>query len=175
LARRTLAGITEEAAAAGYALLLEELPRYDLDDTAPIFEALVSRHVDGIIWAVPEVGANRNWIDRRPVQPEVPIVYLTMEPRQNMSAISIDNYLGGRLAMEHLLAKGFRNIAHVAGPLDWWEARQRMAAWRDALQDAGLEAGDKCWAEGDWSSTSGEAAADKLFQQYPEMDAACGE
>jgi len=168
---RTLAGITAEAAAAGYALLLEELPRYDLDDTAPIFEALLSRHVDGIIWAVPEVGANRNWIDRRPVQPEVPIVYLTMEPRQNMWVISIDNYLGARLAMDHLLARGFRRIAHIAGPLDWWESRQRMAAWRDALQDAGLEAGDKCWTEGDWSSASGEAAADKLFQQYPEMDA----
>ena len=39
------------------------------------------------------------------------------------------------------------------------------------MQDAGLEASDKCWTEGDWSSASGEAAADKLFQQYPEMDA----
>ena len=168
---RTLAGITEEAAAAGYALLLEELPRYDLDDTAPIFEALFSRHVDGIIWAVPEVGANRKWIDRRPAQPEVPIVYLTMQPRQDIPVVSIDNYVGARLAMDHLLTQGFRNIAHIAGPLDWWESRQRMAAWRDALQDGGLEAGDKHWAEGDWSSASGETAAERLLQQYPEMDA----
>src|SRR5512146_566490 len=58
---RTLSGITAEAAAAGYALLLEELPRYDDEDPAPIFQALLSRHVDGIIWAVPEVGANRRW------------------------------------------------------------------------------------------------------------------
>src|SRR5512134_926041 len=73
---RTLSGITAEAAAAGYALLLEELPRYDTDDTTPIFEALSSRHVDGIIWAVPEVGTNRSWIPKVRVQPEMPIVYL---------------------------------------------------------------------------------------------------
>ena len=78
---RTLSGITAEAASAGYALLLEELPRYDTDDATPIFQALMSRHVDGIIWAVPEVGTNRRWIGSLPSQLEVPIVYLAMEPR----------------------------------------------------------------------------------------------
>src|SRR5512140_573228 len=56
---RTLSGITAAAEQAGYALLLKELPRFDTDDVTPIFEALISRHVDGIIWAVPEVGENR--------------------------------------------------------------------------------------------------------------------
>src|SRR5512142_2178047 len=96
---RTLSGITAEAAAAGYALLLEELPRYDAEDPAPIFEALISRHVDGIIWAVPEVGANRRWIGAIPSQFEVPIVYLAMEPRQNVSVVSVNNYLGASLVM----------------------------------------------------------------------------
>ena len=168
---RTLSGITGQAAAAGYALLLEELARYDTDDTTPIFEALISHHVDGIIWAVPEVGENRRWIDRLPIQLEIPIVYLAMEPRQNISVVSINNYLGARLAMGHLLAQGFRQIAHIAGPLDWWEARQRMAAWRDAQTDAGLDAGDKCWAEGNWSPASGAEAVERLFKQYPQMDA----
>jgi LacI family transcriptional regulator len=168
---RTLSGITAEAAAAGYALLLEELPRYDTDDTTPIFEALSSRHVDGIIWAVPEVGTNRSWIEKVRIQPEMPIVYLAMEPRQNVSVVSVNNYLGARLAMGHLLAQGFKRIAHVAGPLDWWEARRRMAAWRDALTEAGLESGDRCWAEGNWSPASGAEAAQKLFERYPEMDA----
>jgi LacI family transcriptional regulator len=168
---RTLSGITAEAASAGYALLLEELPRYDTDDSAPIFQALLSRHVDGIIWAVPEVGSNRRWIDRMPPQVDVPIVYLAMEPKQNISVVSVNNYLGAWLAMEHLLAQGYRRIAHVAGPLDWWEARQRMAAWKDALRDAGLAASDDCWVEGNWSPASGAEAAASLFKQYPDMDA----
>jgi len=63
-----------------------------------------------------------------------------MEPQENISIVSIDNYLGGRMAMSHLLEQGFQNIGHISGPLDWWEARQRMAAWKDALADAGLSA-----------------------------------
>ncbi len=168
---RTLSGITASAADAGYALLLEELPRYDADDTTPVFEALVSRHVDGVIWAVPEVGSNRHWIEHLPVELEVPIVYIAMEPRASVSVVSINNYLGARLAMEHLLEQGFREIAHIAGPLDWWEARQRMTAWKDALQDWGLKASEDHMAEGNWSPASGEEAAEKLFRCYPEMDA----
>lgn len=168
---RTLGGVTAAAAEAGYALLLEELPRFDTDAITPIFEALVSHHVDGIIWAVPEVGTNRRWMTELPVQLEVPIVYLAMEPRANVSVVSINNYLGARLAMAHLLEQNYRNIAHIAGPLDWWEARQRLAAWRDALREAGLKAADSSWAEGNWSSASGDEAIEKLFGQYPEMDA----
>src|SRR5512135_3163057 len=148
---RTLGGITAAAADAGYALLLEELPRYDTDDVTPIFHALTSRQVDGIIWAVPEVGSNRSWTAHLPAEPPVPIVYLAMEPRPNISVVSVNNYMGGRLAMAHLLEQGYRFIGHIAGPLDWWEARQRMAAWKDALHEAGLDACAECWAEGNWS------------------------
>lgn len=168
---RTLGGITAAAQDAGYALLLEELPRYDMDDPTPIFHALLSRHVDGVIWAVPEVGANRNWTAHLSTERQIPIVYLAMEPRQNISVVSVNNYMGGRLAMSHLIEHGYRFIGHIAGPLDWWEARQRMAAWKDSLQEAALEACENCWAEGNWSSASGAAAADKLLAQFPAMDA----
>src|SRR5512143_3396298 len=78
---RTLNGITEAAEQAGDALLLKELPRYDADDIAPIFDALLSRHVDGIIWAVPEIGENREPFSSLPLHLVVPIVYITMQAR----------------------------------------------------------------------------------------------
>src|SRR5512145_3062250 len=49
---RTLNGITSAAEEAGYALLLKELPRFDAEDIVPIFQSLLFRHVDDIIWAV---------------------------------------------------------------------------------------------------------------------------
>ncbi len=101
----------------------------------------------------------------------VPLVYLTMETRDGLSIVSVDNYLGGQMAMSHLLGQGYRNIGHISGPLDWWEARQRMAAWKDALTEIGLAADDDRWVEGNWSSASGALAMGKLFDQYPQMDA----
>jgi LacI family transcriptional regulator len=151
-------------------VLLKELPSYDTEDITPIFQAFLSRHVDGIIWAVPEVGENRKWVNDPPADIEVPLVYLTMEARNNLSIVTIDNYLGGRMAMSHLLKQGYRKIAHICGPLDWWESRQRMAAWKDALTEAGLESDDSHCVEGNWSSASGALAMEKLFDQYPTMD-----
>jgi DNA-binding LacI/PurR family transcriptional regulator len=167
---RTLSGIASAVEEAGYSLLLKELPNFDANNIAPIFQALLSRHVDGIIWAVPEIGENRKWVNNPPSDVEVPLVYLTMEPQQNIPVVSIDNYTGGRMAVSHLLEQGYRNIGHISGPLDWWEARQRMTAWKDALKDAYLEVKDNQWAEGNWSSASGAQAVEKLFEQYPEMD-----
>lgn len=168
---RTLSGITSAAEEAGYSILLKELPSYDTEDIRPIFQAFLSRHVDGIIWAVPEVGENRKWVNDPPADIEVPLVYITMEPQDHLSIVSVDNYLGGRMATSHLLEQGYRKIGHVSGPLDWWEARQRMAAWKDALIEAGLAATDSHWVEGNWSSSSGALAMEKLCDQYPDMDA----
>lgn len=167
---RTLNGITSAAEEADYSLLLKELTSFDTDDVLPIFQALLSRHVDGIIWAVPEVGENRNWVNQQSFDLNIPIVYLAMEPKQNISAVSIDNYLGGRMAMSHLREQGYQHIAHITGPLDWWEARQRMVAWKDALREYGLEAREEQCAEGNWSSESAVQALEKLFVQYPRMD-----
>jgi LacI family transcriptional regulator len=168
---RTLSGITAAAEEAGYSILLKELPSYDTEDIRPIFQAFLSRHVDGIIWAVPEVGENRKWVINPPADIEVPLVYITMEPRDNLPVVTVNNYLGGRMAMTHLLEQGYRRIGHISGPLDWWEARQRMAAWKDALIEAGLEVRDSHCVDGNWSSASGALAIEKLFDQYPDMDA----
>jgi LacI family transcriptional regulator len=168
---RTLSGITSKAEGAGYSLLLKELPHFTSNNIAPIFQTLISHHVDGIIWAVPEVGENGSWVNKLSLDLDIPIVYLTMESKEKISVVSINNYLGGQLAMAHLLEQGYQHIGHISGPLEWWEARERMAAWRNSLLDAGREARDDYWVEGNWSSTSGAQAIQKLFKQYPEMDA----
>ena len=167
---RTLSGIASAAEKAGYSLLLKELPSFVTNDIEPIFQALLSRHVDGIIWAVSEVGENLNWVNKPPLDVNIPLVYLTMEPQKNIPAVSIDNYMGGRLAMSHLLEQGYQHIGHISGPLDWWEARQRLAGWKDALKEAGIEFTENQWVEGNWSSASGAEAVVKLFDQYPQMD-----
>jgi LacI family transcriptional regulator len=167
----TLHGITEQAEQSGYALLLKELLHFDSIAVEPILRDIVARQVDGIIWAVPEAGANRNWLaDLLPTLP-VPIVFLTMHEAPGVTVVATDNYLGGRLATEHLIAQGRRRIGHIAGPLVWWEASQRAAGWKDALAAAGLQATDARRAEGDWSSASGERAFHQLLAQFPEMDA----
>jgi DNA-binding LacI/PurR family transcriptional regulator len=168
---RTLSGITSAAEKAGYSLLLKEQPHFSANEIIPVFRTLLSRHVDGIIWAVPEVGENRSWVNKLSLDLNTPIVYLAMESKEKICVVSINNYLGGQMAVSHLLEQGYRHIGHISGPLDWWEARERKAAWSDVLREANLEVDDRHWVEGNWSSASGAQAVERLFAQFPEMDA----
>lgn len=168
---RTLSGITEQAKEMGYALVLKELPRFESDNIEPLLNSLVARQVDGIIWAVPEIGANRAWLGGQPFELAAPLIFLTMRERPGLSSVSIDNYRGGCLATEHLLQQGYRHIGHITGPLDWWEARQRMAGWEDTLRQAGRTVAAAHWKSGNWSAASGEQAIRPLLDSYPQMDA----
>jgi LacI family transcriptional regulator len=84
---RTLNGITNKAEELGYALLLEELLQFDTDNIKPLLGNLLARHVDGIVWAVPEVGNNHRWVDEILNDVPVPVVFLTMQPRPGVSTI----------------------------------------------------------------------------------------
>ena len=167
----TLVGIEKMTRHLGYSLLLDFMHHPESDDVDRIINRLLSHQVDGILWAVPEVGQNRQWLqDQLHVLP-VPVLFLTMEARPGLSVIAVDNYAGGRLATTHLLEQGYRRIGHIAGPLDWWEARQRKAGWEETLAAAGISEADRHWDAGDWSSASGSEAIRRLLEQHPDMEA----
>ena len=112
---RTLNGITFQSEKMGYSLLLKELPKYDCNaEIKPILQNLLAHHVDGIIWAVPQIGENRSWLDTNLRDLPVPTVFLTMENHSGLTIVSFDNFLAGKMATEHLLTQGFRtDWAHL--------------------------------------------------------------
>ncbi|HSV84929.1 MAG TPA: LacI family DNA-binding transcriptional regulator [Levilinea sp.] len=167
---RTLFGISMQAEQLGYTLILKQLPSFTSLDIEPLINSLLAHQVDGLIWAVPEIGGNHNWLDERLHNMPVPIIFLAMEERPGISIVGMDNFTGGCLATQHLLEQGCRHIGHVSGPLEWWEARQRKAGWERTLADAGQAHSEKQWAEGNWSAASGERAFRLLVDQYPQID-----
>jgi LacI family transcriptional regulator len=53
-------------------------------------------------------------------------------------SVSVDDVVGGRLAVQHLIAAGHRSIVYVGGPADWPQVRDRRAGALAALEEAGL-------------------------------------
>lgn len=168
---RVLHGITDAAEVEGYGLLLKQLESFGSTAVQPILDRLVERRVEGVIWAVPEVGDNHAWLQDHAARLGVPIVVTSTRQQPDTYVVNIDNYEGGQLATRHLIEQGYRHIGHISGPLDWWEAQQRKAAWGDVLAEAGLRTDGDTWVSGNWSSGSGLRAAEQLFAQYPDMDA----
>lgn len=169
---RTLVGIEEQATALGYSLLLDlvSLPQDDDEDVDAALDSLTSHRVDGIIWAVHEIGDNRRWIVEERLRQLPPVVFLTMGNRPGLSILSTDNRRGAMLAVEHLVAQGRRSIGIVTGPLDWWEARERLAGWREALERHGLNPASSLVFEGNWSASSGERGMAKLLARNPDLN-----
>lgn len=62
--------------------------------------------------------------------------------------------------VEHLASLGHRNFFHVAGPSAWPSARNRLAAYEEAIAQLGLTS--RGVSVGDWSSSSGYAAGQEI-------------
>ena len=167
----TLVGIEREANHLGYSVLLDLLHHPEPDRAEKVLRRLLSQQVDGVIWAVPEIGSNRAWLKDNVVNLGVPLVFTNMQPRPGAAVIAVDNLEGGRLATEHLLAQGCRRIGIITGPLSWWEGRQRELGWQSALAAARVEPLERFKAYGDWSATSGDACMRQLLEQSPDLEA----
>ena len=57
-------------------------------------------------------------------------------------SVAVDDVLGGRLALEHLLDRGHTRVAFVGGPLGIGQVRDRLQGARLAWADAGLPPDD---------------------------------
>lgn len=168
---RTLSGIEKQADELGYTLHLNLISQPERSDVGHIWRDLLSRRVEGIIWAVPEIADNRSWIDRINGKISLPIVFLSMKPDPKLSVIAVDNRKGGRMATEHLLSQSLHRIGIISGPADWWEVRQRRLGWEDALKGAGVEIEEDLVVEGDWTPPSGERGLRRLIERRPDVEA----
>jgi LacI family transcriptional regulator len=57
-------------------------------------------------------------------------------------SVAVDDELGGRLAIEHLVDRGHRRVAFVGGPASLGQVQDRLAGARQAWAEAGLAAED---------------------------------
>lgn len=172
---RILTGIERQANELGYSLLFSLLRQPEQNLGEDLFTNLVSRKVDGIIWAVPEIGEDRPTLIAQAQAAPVPVVFINMEPREGLSVAAMDNVSGARQAVEHLIEQGHSKIGIITGPSGWWESRQREEGWRAALTAAGRITSqtdiDRLRVAGDWYPSSGESGLTQLLRQEPNLDA----
>jgi LacI family transcriptional regulator len=57
-------------------------------------------------------------------------------------SVAVDDVLGGRLAVEHLVELGHRRVAYIGGPGSLGQVRDRLAGARQAWAAAGLPSED---------------------------------
>lgn len=90
---------------------------------------------------------------------------------QDLWWVDSDNAAGAQSAVEHLLGRGRRRIAHISGPLDMVAGHDRLAGWRLAHESVGTAVDEQLVEPGNFSSESGRTAMRTLLDRAPDLDA----
>lgn len=133
------AGIEEECAAHGYTMLLATT-----DDAGEreVIDAMLAQRVRSLL-LIP-VGDDHSYLD---AERSLGAAIVAIDrPVQNLLADSVvlANREGGRRATRVLLEHGHRRIAYVCNPAGLHSQQERLAGYREALAEAGIEP-DRRW------------------------------
>jgi len=159
-------GIDRVARAHGRHLLLS-CSHGDVAEVAASLRAMRGR-VDGLLVMSPHVDSA---VLEKNLHPTMPIVLVnTRSGDERYSSLVVDNYGGACAMVRHLAGRGHRRIAMLTGPEDNFDARERLAGYRDTLAEL-LPGADPQVLWGDFSEESGYRAGRQLLSMSERPDA----
>ncbi len=152
--------ISAAARERGYDILLFNAERFDRPGRAETCDML-SKLCDGLLLPMPN-GAD-GYLDVIEQQ-KVPCVLVNFDAREvRLPVVALQNRLGARAAVDHLLALGHRRIAFIAGTAGTGQSAERQLGYAEALTAAGIGVDPALVVEGAFVQTGGNAAAGRLL------------
>ncbi|MCX4827205.1 LacI family transcriptional regulator [Streptomyces sp. NBC_01016] len=130
---------------------------------------LAAHRVDGVLLV--SVHSDDPLADRL-IQMDIPTVI--SGPRsadEPLPSVDTDNYAGARSAVEHLVSRGRRSVAIIAGPLDVYGAQRRFAGYVDELAASGIGYDEKLVTYGDFTEEGGRRCMEELLECGTGLDA----
>ena len=129
-------GIDDRLGEAGYTPLIANTDNDPVRERVDI-EAMRARQVDGFVAATAR--ADHELLDEVAAS-GIPLVLVNRRVEDgSLPSATADDHAGARLAVEHLVSLGHRQIAHLAGPQEVSTGRARYHGFCDAIREAGLE------------------------------------
>ncbi|MBA2469031.1 MAG: LacI family DNA-binding transcriptional regulator [Chloroflexia bacterium] len=169
-----MARVIEDAGfAEGYSVILCNSDLSEVKQTRYI-DVLLAKRVDGIILTstglIPDEDTNHNLARIR--QAGVPCVVIDRDlGDEPVDQLLVDNHEGGYLAARFLLDHGHRAIACVVGPSDLTPSAGRIAGFRRALREAGLDLPADALVRGNGRHDGGARAVGELLARNMELTA----
>jgi DNA-binding LacI/PurR family transcriptional regulator len=151
--------IEQAAREAGYRLSITTISSGDHASIRTALDFLLSQAVEAIVVIAPQAQAFETLS-----QLSITVPFVTLESSGSTlgHSLSVDQVLGARLAVRHLVDLGHTGIAQLAGPSDWIEADARVRGFGEEVAAAGLR--PRAPVLGDWSAESGYAAGRALLR-----------
>jgi LacI family transcriptional regulator len=149
-------GVERELDRAGYHVVLSTVGNKPDGDNLRVVR---ERRVDGLILAGPDIDPSLVMSLTHIGLPAV-LVDNVME-HTPMDCVLCDDREGARMAVEHLLSHGYKQITFMGGPISWLSTREREKGYESAMCAAGLPV--EVVHESATTLDTGLAASRKLF------------
>lgn len=132
---------------------------------------LASHHVAGLLVSISMTTSNMDHF-KTLQQRGVPIVFFDrVSDDIAASKVVVDDYQGAYAAVEHLVSRGYKRIAHLAGPKNLSIGKKRFQGYRDALEHGNLPYDESLVVFGGLDDTDGVTGFQKLLQRNSMPDA----
>ena len=158
-----ISGIQEIAYNNGYNIVLmltndsSEREKYLMDN-------LAVSNLDGILISIAADCANYDYFNRL-IDKNIPIVFFDRVPKDTESSkVLQDDYSGAFIATDHLIRKGYRRIAYLAGNEHLLITQNRLNGYKAALQKYRISLNPEWIVFSGFSQQSGEDDMKKIFE-----------
>ena len=161
--------VEDAARSRGFSVVLAD-GRRDPERELQSLEILAERQVDGLLIASSAITRrHRSWIKERPC----PVVIINSGSTiAGVPAVLSDNEAGGRMAAEHVMALGHRQLAYIAAPAAGNVAvRERLRGVHMALEAGHLGEEGLYVVQGDGGVEAGDVAARQVLSHRPRTSA----
>lgn len=160
-----LNGILHGAAQRGQNTTVFSVPDWDGEEQR-IFE-LCDGRVDGMIFLAPRLSAAffETFAQRLPV-----VTIHAGEYSAGTFSVEVDDEGGAHAVTRYMIEHEHRRIAHIAGGLDRLGARERLAGYRRALEEAGIAYDERLVIDSGYATITGRWGTNQLLDRLPRAE-----
>lgn len=154
-------GIISGLIGSGYFALFSEA-FWNLEREKQAIQNLIARRIDGLIM----LGGESPPESLQEINNQVPLIVIGRSVTNlTERCLRIDDAKGAYNATKYLIDHGHRRIVHITGLLRHQDAAERLAGYKQALEDNSLQVDENLIIEGDFSEKSGLLAIQSLLMR----------
>ena len=136
-----ISGIEDVAYQVGYSVILTQ-SNESYEREKKDIKALFNSRVDGMLISISRETKNFDHIESVIAKGTPVVFYDRMYGNAATSNVIVDDYVGAKEAVEHLIEQGYQRIAHLEGSPGLLISADRKRGYSDALKEHGLEIKD---------------------------------
>lgn len=133
-----ISGIEDIAQSRGYNVIITQ-SNESVEREMMNIQTLFNNRVDGVLVSLSRESFDYSHFEAM-MQKGLPIVFFDrVADTIETSKVTVDDFLGGYQATEHLIKQGYSKIGHLAGPENLDITNERLSGFRKAHEEANLD------------------------------------